>query len=405
MSARRWPDPRLFFSELLAGLSGALVGAPQAMAFALIAGLSPIHGLYTAVVGTLVGALVVGHGVMTIAPTNALALVVGSTLRPFVDGQGGELAGLFALTALVGVWQLAGAGLRLGRWTRHFEPAVMIGFIAGAGTLIALNQLPGLLGLARGGEWWRRWGEVEAQTALSGVAALVLMLALGRTRAKRFAALLSISAISLAVAALTWREVPLVRDIASIPQQLPLLRWPDLQLWPQLWQAALAVALLGLLQSTALARSLPESRQNPERDEDTRDFLGQGLANLVGGALQCMPAGGSLSRTAVLLAAGGRTRWSNVVSALMMAALLLSLASVAERIALTALAAQLILAGLSLVDRRALAWVWRQGWAERGALLATLAVTMLLPLERSVFIGVAISVSLTGLRKLLLKRA
>ena len=96
-------SPNRISTELLAGLSGALIGAPQAMAFALIAGINPIYGLYTAIVATLVGALFDGHGVMTIAPTNALALVVGSALGTFADGSGGELERLFALTALVGV--------------------------------------------------------------------------------------------------------------------------------------------------------------------------------------------------------------------------------------------------------------------------------------------------------------
>ena len=138
-------------TELLAGLSGALIGAPQAMAFALIAGINPIYGLYTAIVATLIGALFDGHGVMTIAPTNALALVVGSALGTFADGSGGELERLFALTALVGVFQLGFGFLRLGRLMRYFDAAVMTGFIGGAGLLIVLNQLPTLTGLALSG--------------------------------------------------------------------------------------------------------------------------------------------------------------------------------------------------------------------------------------------------------------
>ena len=155
--------PNLILTELLAGLSGALIGAPQAMAFALIAGINPIYGLYTAIVATLVGALFDGHGVMTIAPTNALALVVGSALGTFNAGSGGELERLFALTALVGVFQLGFGFLRLGRLMRYFDAAVMTGFIGGAGLLIVLNQLPTLTGLAlSGGNTLSRSGGVVA---------------------------------------------------------------------------------------------------------------------------------------------------------------------------------------------------------------------------------------------------
>ena len=396
-------------AELLAGLSGALIGAPQAMAFALIAGINPIYGLYTAIVATLIGALFDGHGVMTIAPTNALALVVGSALGTFADGSGGELERLFALTALVGVIQLGFGALRLGRLMRYFDAAVMTGFIGGAGLLIVLNQLPTLTGLALSGgntlsrsvEWLRRVAEFAPQTTALGVLALALMLAFWNTRARRFGTLVGLVVVSLAVAALGWEEVALVRDIATLPRHLPTFAWPDWGYWPALAPGALAIAVLGLAQSAALARGLPEDQAQfvKKLDSNSQDFLAQGLANLVGGALQCMPAGGSLSRTALLLSAGGRTRWSNVVSALVLAGLLLSVASLAEQIALPALAAQLVIAGLRLINWRSIRRFWGSGVAGRAALTVMFVATLVLPLEQSVFLGMAISALLYARRR------
>ena len=393
--------PNRISAELLAGLSGALIGAPQAMAFALIAGVDPIYGLYTAIVATLVGSLFDGHGVMTIAPTNALALVVGSTLAPFADGAGGALERLFALTALVGVFQLLFGVLRLGRLMRYFDAAVLTGFIAGAGILIVLNQLPTLTGLAlnegnalaRSWEWLRRLAEFAPQTTLMGALALVLMLAFWRTRARRFGTLVGLAVVSLAVAALGWEEVARVRDISTLPRRLPDFVGPDWRLWPALAPGALAIAVLGLAQSAAMARRLPEDQAEflKRLDSDSQDFLGQGLANLVGGFFQCIPAGGSLSRTALLLEAGGRTRWGNVVSALIIAAFLLSLAGVAEQIALPALAAQLVVAGLRLVNWRAVRRLWGSGIAGQAALTLMFLATLVLPLEQSIFLGILIS--------------
>ena len=400
---------KLVFTEILAGLSGALIGAPQAMAFALIAGVNPIYGLYTAIVATLVGALFDGHGVMTIAPTNALALVVGSALGTFNAGSGGELERLFALTALVGVFQLGFGFLRLGRLMRYFDAAVMTGFIGGAGLLIVLNQLPTLTGLALSGgntlsrtlEWLQRVADFAPQTTALGVFALALMLAFWRTRARRFGTLVGLVVVSLAVAVLGWGEVALVRDIATLPRHLPTFAWPDWGYWPALAPGALAIAVLGLAQSAALARGLPEDQAQfvKKIDSNSQDFLAQGLANLVGGALQCMPAGGSLSRTALLLAAGGRTRWSNVVSALALAGLLLSVASLAEQIALPALAAQLVIAGLRLINWRSIRRFWGSGVAGRAALTVMFVATLVLPLEQSVFLGMAISALLYARRR------
>ncbi|MCY4106362.1 MAG: SulP family inorganic anion transporter [Chloroflexi bacterium] len=389
------------YRELLAGLSGALVGAPQAMAFALIAGVEPIYGLYAAIVATLVGALLDGHGVMTIAPTNALALVVGSTLAPFVDGSGGELARLFSLTALVGLFQLGFGVLRLGRLMRYYDAAVLTGFISGAGLLIVLNQLPTLTGLTLAGgdtlsrsvEWLRSAAEFAPKTTLMGALALALMLAFWWTRWRRYGTLVGLVVVSVLVAALGWEEVTRLQDIATLPRRLPFFVGPDWGYWPALAPGALAIAVLGLAQSAAMARGLPEDQAEflKRLDSDSQDFLAQGLANLAGGFFQCMPAGGSLSRTALLLGAGGRTRWSNVISALVLAGLLVSVAGLAEQIALVALSAQLVVAGLRLINWRSIRRIWGSGWAGQAALSVTFAATLILPLTLSVFLGMAIS--------------
>ena len=134
-----------FGADLLAGASGAAVGAPQAMGFAIIAGVSPIFGLYTAVVATIVGALSTSSVFMTVNPTNALVLVVGSTLSAYADDD--PLGHLFTLTVMVGLVQLLLGLLRAGNLFRFVSNAVMTGFVSGAGLLIIIGQLHALVGL------------------------------------------------------------------------------------------------------------------------------------------------------------------------------------------------------------------------------------------------------------------
>src|SRR5690606_3396729 len=127
----------------------ATAGAPQAMAFALVAGISPVYGLYTAIVSTIVGSLFGSSTYLTTGPTNALAVVVASTLAPF-SALGDTPSRLITLTFLVGVIQLAMGVRRLGMLTRYVSGAVMVGFVTGAAMLVLLGQLSHLTGIDTG---------------------------------------------------------------------------------------------------------------------------------------------------------------------------------------------------------------------------------------------------------------
>lgn len=130
--------------DLLAGLTGAVAGAPQAMGFALIAGIEPTYGLYTAVVSTIIGAFFGQSSFMTIGSTNALALVVATTLVNFEGAAQTER--LFVLTGLTGIFYLIFGIFRLGFLLRFVSNAVMTGFVTGAGLLIIFGQVRYLTG-------------------------------------------------------------------------------------------------------------------------------------------------------------------------------------------------------------------------------------------------------------------
>jgi SulP family sulfate permease len=161
---------------------------------------------------------------------------------------------------------------------------------------------------------------------------------------------------------------------------------------PDLATSALAVALLGLVQTAALAQSL--AQQHKTDVNITREFLGQGASNAIGALFQGMPAGGSLSRTAVNISAGARTRLANVFAALFVALIILLFGGLIERIALAALAGHLVVAALSLIQRDQIMFVWRAGLPSRAVMLITLASTLALPLEYSIYVGVALTMLL-----------
>ncbi|MFP4323240.1 MAG: SulP family inorganic anion transporter, partial [Anaerolineales bacterium] len=213
-----------WLADLGAGLTGAIAGAPQAMAFAIIAGVSPIYGLYTAIVSTIVGAVFNHSPYMTIGPTNALALVVGSALLPYEGAA--AIDRLFVLTVLVGVFQFSFGILRLGDITRFVSESVMTGFITGAGCLIILGQLSELTGyedahgdllVLRTLDLMLNLDAVHLPTLGIGVLALVMIWGLHHTRLRTVATLIALVATVAIVEVFDLQGVAVVRDMAVIP--------------------------------------------------------------------------------------------------------------------------------------------------------------------------------------------
>lgn len=384
--------------DLLAGLVGAVAGAPQAMGFALIAGVNPVYGLYTAVISTIFGAALGSSTYMTVGPTNALALVVASTLSDLNGGNQVEL--VFVLTLLTGAFFLLFAVLRLGFLVRFVSNAVMTGFITGAGLLIVFGQVRHLNGYDPSGsnallsflDWVVHLHRSNPQTVVIAGGAIAVMLLLQRTRLQNLATLIAIVAASVATLLLNWEAVALVRDIADVPRGLPTPTLPDLAAVPDLATAAFALAVLGAVQSAAIANVAP----GPEGRKPIfgRDLIGMGVGNIVGALFQSIPACGSLSRTAINVAAGARTRWANAIAGGFVALMLLMLGAAIEVVTLAALAAQLILAAVSLINLKQIRMVWRVGLPARAAMLVTFVSTLLLPLEYSIYLGVGLSLLL-----------
>lgn len=386
-------------ADLLAGVTGAIAGAPQVMGFALIAGVSPIYGLYSGFIATAVGALAGSTAFMTVVPTNALALVVASTLGAV--GPENPVERMFTLTLLVGVFMLMFGVLRLGSLTRFVSNAVMTGFITGAGTLILLGQLRNLTGydgpresdiLSRVIAWATHPERSDIETLLTGLLAIGVIYLLRKTRFKAAATLVAIVVTSGLVALLGWDSVRTVGDISTIPSGWPPFTLPDLTYAPELVTAALAMAVLASVQSAAVVKAIPQP--DGSRASINRQFAGEGIANLVVSVFQGMPVGGSLSRTAVNISAGARSRMANFFAGLLLGLTLLFLGEVIARVTMPALAAILIVAALSLIRPDELRLVWNVSLTGRVSMVATLVATLVLPLQYSIYTGVALSLGL-----------
>lgn len=394
----------------MAGLTVAVMGVPQAMAYAMIAGLPPVYGLYVAIVTCAVAALLGSSNHLVTGPTNALCMVMLSLTAKYGPSP---MEQILLLSFLTGVIQIGFGVLRLGGVIRYVSTSVVIGFTAGAGILIALNQLRNILGLDITEAHAERSYEVLYVTmrhvadtnpyALGvGLATALIMVFAARIHRRLPGALIGIAIVGAVSYLLGWHEadmaamrVQIVRDIEPIRGSLPpfhipeLLLQPDYELTRELGFGALALAILGLIEATSISRAVATA--SGQRLDFTREFIGQGISKIVGSFFHCFAGSGSFTRTTLCFRSGGRTRMAAVFSAGWTALALLLLGPVADYIPKAALAGILIVIAYSMVDKHRMALSWRSGGNARRVLVATLASTLTLPLEWAIFVGVFLS--------------
>ena len=385
--------------DLQAGLTVALVGLPQCLAYALLAGLPPAYGLSTAVVAGLVAAVLGKSAQVVTGPTNTTGLLILAALTPFLGANGllaeAGLPALATLTLLVGVLRLAAALLGGAELVRFLPESVLVGFTAGAGILIAVMQLDEALGLTGlrasglGSELAAVASAIPAFSwpALAMSAATAGLVLFGRRLEPRLpVALLWVIACSAAAAGFGLGQavgLPLVGERALVPTGWPHGAWPSFEpaLLQQLFVPASAIVLLGTLELAVSARA------GGARANMKAEILAQGWANVAGAASACLPASASLTRSALLRTGGARTRVAPAAAALFTLPMLLFAGRFVGEIPEACLAGVLFATAWRMIDREAMRRLWRASGETRLLLLLTLVATLALPLEWAVLIG------------------
>jgi SulP family sulfate permease len=369
------------------------------MAASVLAGVNPIYGLYASFAGPIAGGLTARTQLMVIAPTSAAALAAGAALSGVDAADRGET--LFLITLLAGVVMLAAGLLRLGRYVRFVSHSVMMGFLTGVAVNIVLGQVPDLTGasadgafaLAKAFDVVTHPDRIDVPSLLAGVAALVILVALGATRFRKVSALAAL-VFPTAVLILAGNEsVTVVKDLGDIPRGIPTPHLPDLGAFSiNVVTAALSVAVIVLVQGAGVAESAP----NPDgtRGDSNGDFRAQGVANLASGLFRGLPVGGSVGNTALNVTAGARTRWASISSGIWMLLVLVLFGGVVGLVALPTLAAVLIYAAIGSIKPAEITTIMRTALDSRIALITTFLATLFLPIQAAVGIGVALSLLL-----------
>lgn len=392
-------------ADVLAGLTVAAVAVPQAMAYAMIAGLPVEHGLYTAMVTTLVGALFASSRQLINGPTNALSIAALSVLAPITTPDT-LVATAVLLAFLVGAVQLGITALRLGDLSRYISHSVILGFTTGASTLLILDQLKNLAGVPASGHaedgfllrFYLTWTEapgIQLPTTLVGVSVIAGVVLLRFVKKLlRFPLLPDLLLVVVAAAvACAWLDLANrgVHVVGEIPARLPSFELPEFNLERMrvMSGGAFAVALLGLLEAIAMAKAMAVTTR--ERVDMNQLCLSEGLANMAGSFFQCYPGSGSLTRSYINQQAGAVSQWAGVVSAVAVALTVLLFAPYAKFIPRSALAGILVLSALKMVDYRALAYHVRATRFDAIIVGATALSAVAISVEFCVIIGVFLS--------------
>jgi len=404
-----WQDTR---NDLLAGVTVAAISLPQAMAYAMIAGVDPRFGLYSAIVVTFVASIFGSSRHLINGPTNAISLVVFSALAYFnSDARFEAYQAMFLLGMMVGTIQILIAVFKLGDLTRYISESVVIGFMAGAGTLVGITQIGNLAGMRDRGTGhqhvlYRIWltltqSPVNWRALGIGLATIVLVVTLRylcrKFRLPQFDMLTALIVAALVAAAFGWSKPgpdgkTLISVVGAVPRNLPLPHLPHIQLWwiKEMSGSALAIAFLGLLEALAIAKSIANTTR--QQLDYNRQCLAEGLANLTGGFFQCLPGSGSLTRSAINFQSGAVSRVSGLFAAGTVALTVVALAPMARYIPKSALAGLLMVTAVRLVDWKRLSYAVRASRYDAALVSVTAFSAIFISVEFSILIGVALSI-------------
>lgn len=392
-----------FLGDITAGATVGVVLVPQAMAYALIAGVPPIYGLYTALVPVVVYALAGSSRHLQVGPAAILSLIVASGVTPLAGDDPERYLSLAVLLSLMaGIIQFSLGAARLGFLANFLSQPVLKGFTMAAAIVIGLSQFEHLLGI----EVPRSSLVVDMVTNIVraidqthgptvGIAAACVLTLIVLSRLKRTipGALVVVILGAAAVWAFGLTDNGL-HVVGVVPSGLPRFSVPD---WSfrdlqELTPVALTVAFIGLMDSTAVAKVYASKMKY--RLNSGQEFIAVGLANILGSFFQAVPAEGGFARTAVSVRAGAASTFSNLVSAGIVVMTLLLLTPLFVYLPNAALAAIIVVAIAGLLDTEEIRFLWHTDRLDFYLMLLTFASTLVLGIEEGILVGIGTSLLL-----------
>ena len=392
--------------DIVAALTVTVVGIPQYMAYALIAGVNPVYGLYTGIIAAIMGSVFGCSNQLITGPTNAICLLTASGMIRYI-GLPNAYQMLFLMTFLVGVLQIIYGFIKLGKVIDFVSHTVLIGFTAGAGVLIALGQVNTILGMS-----------IKNSAAMSTMEKMYYIV-IHINQTNYYALGLGIMTMLIIVickkisnnlpGALIGITVPIffiimfalekkgVKLTGTIPSSLPPFKMVQFSLssLKAIMSGAFAISIIGLVEAISISKAI--STNTRQKIDSNQEFIGQGIANLVASFFQCFPSSGSFSRSAINYVNDAATRFSGILSGVFVAIVLVFFAPYARYIPSPCLAGVLIITGYNLIDKKEMKKVVKAGLFSSDSIamwVTAFLVIVLLNLDYAIYAGIALSIAL-----------
>ncbi|WP_349425569.1 SulP family inorganic anion transporter [Microbacterium sp. LWS13-1.2] len=397
---RTWFSRKTLRKDAVAGVILGIEAVPDGLAAGLLAGVNPLAGLYGYLFGMVGAAALTSSAFMAVQATSAMALVVS-------DAELGTLPdpdrGLFTLAILTGIVMVIAGLLRGGRLISFVPTAVMTGFVTAIGVNIVLGQLSNFTGYQAEGsnrllktiDVFLHIGQWSIPSLIVGAISVLVIVVLLPTRVGSMGLVIAVILGSVCAVLLnTWVSgtVVLLRDIVEVPRGLPAPVLPSIADVPALLIPALSLTFIGLVQGAAVSAGIPTA--DGKRADANRDFLGQGLGNVVSGLFQGMPVGGSMSGSSLIVQAGAKTRMSLFIAGAVMAVVVFVAADLVSFVAMPALAGLLMVVGWRAVKPSRIYSVAKSGALPTAIMGVTFGLTLIIPLQFAVLVGVGLGVIL-----------
>jgi len=390
--------------DLIAGITGTVIVIPQAVAFAMIAGLPPIYGFYTAMVTPIIAALFGSSYHLISGPTTTSSIVVFAVISKFASPES-ELEAFISLAIVLsfmaGVIKLVMGLAKMGKLVNFVSNSVVIGFAAGAGILIGFKQLKYVFGLnvPMGSTFYEISNYIfshitETNFYVFGVALGTLLIAfLIKNFLKKISKLYMLIAMVLGslLAVLLGGDMHGIETVGQIPSHLPPFRIPafnyeDMRL---LTSGAFTLALLGLVEAVSIARSV--ALHSHQKLDNNQEFIGQGLSNIISSFFSSYVSSGSFTRSGLNYQSGAKTPFSAIISAVGLMLVVLFFARFASYLPKAAMGGIILLVGYNLIDFGHIKQILKSSKRELIIFSVTLFGTLFLELETALFFGILIS--------------
>lgn len=398
LTKKTWKD------DVIAGVTGTIIVIPQAVAFAMIAGLPPIYGFYTAMITPIIAALFGSSYHLISGPTTTGSIVVFAVISKFVNPET-ELEAFISLAILLSfmagtIKLLMGLG-KMGKLVNFVSHSVVIGFAAGAGILIAFKQLKYVFGInvPLGSSFYEIVNYIithiqETNLYVFGVAIGTLLIAFIIKRyIKYISRLYMLIAMILGslIAILLGGEMHGIETVGNVPSNLPPFKIPDFNFEDMrlLSTGAFTLALLGLIEAVSIARAI--GLHSHQKLDNNQEFIGQGLSNVISSFFSCYVSSGSFTRSGVNYQAGAKTPMSAIISAVGLMLVVLFFAKYASFLPKPAMGGIILLVGYNLIDFQHIKQIIKSSKREFIVFMVTLLGTLFLELETALFSGILIS--------------